>query len=227
MPKLRLLQYHTLYEEFSSLSAAYAVLSFRQQWQSYTLREIVKYNPCCRDLLRELGIEAYIARIICEVPELALDVHGLDNLRKWYEDSDGVAPYDIQCCGIHDRITLLGREFEGLEDVVRHCTHRINRFSRSGGRELQNPEAYPDIAICEVYDNYPKFDIYDCCDDRTYQNYFFRLGATFSADDMVRLAKLPCGMNLRMVHEHIPAELLPVLYYEGTGKCMLLATAKE
>lgn len=226
MSAIRVSQYGLMYDEFSSLSAAYAVLSFHGQWQWYTLSHIVMYNVCCRDQLRELGIDAYIARITSEVPEIAGDADGLEYLRRCYEKSGGVAPYDIQCYGIRDRITILGREFEGLEDVKRHRTHSINCLSSLGGDVLRNAEAWPDMAICEVYENYPRFDIYDSCDDRTYQNYFFRCGGTFSDDDMNRLAKLPHEMNLQMVHEHIHADNLPVLYYKGTGEYMLLATAK-
>lgn len=224
---IRVAQYGLACDEFSSISAAYAVMSFKGQWQSYTLCRIVMYNICCRDQLRESGIDAYIARIIGEVPELAADVEGLEHLRKWYKESGGVAPYDIQCYGIHDRIKVLGREFDGLEDVKRRCTNRINCLSSLGGDVLRNAIAYPDMAICEVYENYPRFDIYDSCDNRTYQNYFFRDGGTFSAEEMSRLAKLPHEMNLRMVHEHLAAGHLPVLYYEGTGQYMLLATSKD
>lgn len=224
---IRVSQYGLIHDEFSSLSAAYAVLSFRDEWQWYTLRKIVMSNICCRDQLRELGIDAYIARIIGEVPELAGDVRALEYLRRWYDESGGVAPYDIQCYGIDDRITVLGREFGGLEDVMRRRTHRINCLSSLGGTLLQNAEAYPDMAICDVYENYPRFDIYDSCDDREYQNLFFRLGGTFTDEDMNRLAKMPCTGNSCRVHEHIPAEFLPVLYYEGTGQYMMLATPKQ
>ena len=30
-----------------------------------------------------------------------------------------------------------------------------------------------------------------------------------------------------MVHENIPADLLPILYYDGDSDCVLLATAKD
>ena len=35
------------------------------------------------------------------------------------------------------------------------------------------------------------------------------------------------GFNYCMVHENIPEENLPILYYKGDGKYMLLATKRE
>ena len=87
-------------------------------------------------------------------------------------------------------------------------------------------KAYPDIHIGELYENYPVFDIYDMGDSRTYQNFFFR-ERPFSHADLEQRATIPSRFNYCMVHEHIAEEFLPVLYYEGTGDYMLLATAKK
>ena len=62
-------------------------------------------------------------------------------------------------------------------------------------------------------------------DDRTYQNDFF-INGDVSAEDVEKRAKLGDGVNYCMVHEDLPEEMLPVLYYNGDGDYMLLAQKK-
>jgi hypothetical protein len=81
------------------------------------------------------------------------------------------------------------------------------------------------IAVVELYEHYPVFDSYDMGDDRTYQNYFF-INGDVSAEDVEKRAKLSDGVNYCMVHEDLPEEMLPVLYYNGDGDYMLLAQKK-
>ena len=63
---------------------------------------------------------------------------------------------------------------------------------------------------------------YDSCDNRTYQNYIFRT-SPIAEEDMKEALKIPLNFNFCMVHEHIPKERLPILYYSGEGEYMLLA----
>ena len=85
--------------------------------------------------------------------------------------------------------------------------------------------SYSDIHIGELYENYPIFDSYDLGDDRTYQNYIFRKNE-ITKQDMETAFTVYYKGNFCMVHEQIPEDLLPILYYSGEGKYMLLASAK-
>lgn len=173
----------------------------------YSLLEIIKYNICYRDYLREHGMELLIRRMVSDVPELAEDQDLLQNLREWY-DKEGkyLSEYDIQCYNIKDTITVLGHEFHGLEDV--------------------KTKIIPGLYVCEFYEPYPTFDACDrAFENRTYQNYLFT-SEPIDEDKLTKILDMGYGSNYRMVREGIPGEMLPLLYYEGEGNYMLLAQNK-
>lgn len=218
---------HHLRGEFSSLDEAFRFLRKREYgWSWYTLTEIVRYNVFYRDYLRDYGMDSLIEKIIDEVPELSNDRKALDYLREW-ADTETVAPYDIQCYNIKGKITVLGHVFDGLKDIVRH-RELVGKESYMGLESFVPEEAdiYSDIHIGEIYENYPVFDIYDLGDDRTYQNYIFRK-SEITEQDMKAAFDIPHMGNFCMVHEEIPSDFLPILYYGGDGEHMLLATNKS
>ena len=212
--------------EFSSLNEAFRYLRKREYgWSWFTLTEIVKYNIFYRDYLREHGIDSLIKKIIEEVSELSEDKKALNHLREW-ATKEKVAIYDIQCYNIKDKITVLGHTFDGLEDVIKHRELIGKEFIRCFDCfSPQNINVYSDIHIGELYENYPIFDSYDLGDDRTYQNYIFRKDKISRQDMETAFAVYHKG-NFCMVHEQIPINLLPLLYYNGDGNYMLLATKK-
>ncbi len=189
----------------------------------YPLTDTVQYNCCFRDYLRKYEVEELIGFLVKEMPELKRNEFALEYLREWASQNE-LADYNIQRYHIKDKITILGHEFNGLEDVQNHCVMQgkeslqsLRCWYREGVTE------YPDIHIGELYDDYPSFDSYDSCDNRTYQNYIFRT-ASITEDNMKEAFKIPHSFNFCMVHEHIPTECLPILYYSGEGEYMLLAT---
>ena len=212
--------------EFESLNEAFHYLRKREYgWSWFTLTEIVKCNVHYRDYLRENGIDSLINEIIDEVPELAEDKKALKHLREWAL-KEKIAKYDIQCYNIKSKITILEHTFDGLEDIIKHRKVIGKEFYR--GFECfisQEVIPYSDIHIGELYENYPIFDSYDLGDDRTYQNYIFRKNEITRQDMETAFAVYHKG-NFCMVHERIPENMLPVLYYRGEGNYMLLATNK-
>ncbi len=212
--------------EFGSLNEAFHYLKKREYgWSWFTLTEIVKYNIFYRDYLREHGIDSLIKKIIEEVSELSEDKKALNHLREWTV-KEAIAAYDIQCYNIKSKITIMGHTFDDLEDIIKHRELLGKEFFR--GFECFTPQeviAYSDIHIGELYENYPIFDSYDLGDDRTYQNYIFRK-SEITEQEMKAAFDLSHRGNFCMVHERIPSHLLPILYYSGDGKYMLLATNK-
>lgn len=195
-------------------------------WSRYTLAEIVRHNIRYRDYLRKFGIEALIKQLTEEAPDIANHPEGLEHLRNWWTKIGCLAPYDIQCYNIHDKITVLGHDFNGLDDVQRHRTQCIRNNSPSFDRAVvKRIKTDPLIYICEIYENYPRFDSYDNCDDRTYRNYLFKK-RPFTSDDMRERGQMFSESKFCMVHERIPEKYLPVLYYPGEGDYMILATSK-
>lgn len=212
--------------EFNSLNEAFCFLSrIDYGWSWYTLTKIVQYNIPYRDYLRNNGIDALVAAIIEEVPQLAADNASLNYLREWAANQK-LAHYDIQCHNIKEKVTILGHTFNGLQDILMHT----QLYAREGYGGLQcyapsNIDKSDTVHIGKIYKNYPVFDSSDYSDDRTYRNYLFR-HVPITESDIKALSQVPCSFNFCMVHENIPVNLLPILYYDGDGDYMLLAKNK-
>ena len=210
--------------EFRSLAKAIKVLGATTYSLSrYALCDIVQYNICYRNYLRRHGVEDLIIRLIEEAPQLKEEKVLLHRLREWAAE-EKLADYDIQCYNIKDKVTILGHTFNGLKDIREH----VELFGSEGydGLHCWSPtevEPYKDVHIGHFYENYPVFDSYDLADDRTYQNYIFR-PTSITETNMKDAFCTFHGFNFCMVHENIPEENLPILYYSGDGQYMLLAT---
>lgn len=196
--------------EFDNLSSAMEFFIARKEDISVRLENIVAYNVFYRDILRAKGTDALLAVMADQTPVLKEFPKELESLRKWCEGFVlEIAQYDIQCINIHDRFTVLGQEFNGLDDVKKHFRNKTSK-----------------IAITLFSKDYPTFDSFDSCDDRSYDNFAFSK-APLSADEYQARRNLPIGINYCMVTEKIPQHCLPILYYVGDFDYMLLATAKE
>ena len=213
--------------EYDSLRDA--VLHFRKNGfnMEYRLPDIIMYNVCYRDYLRNYGMDMLLKRLVKDVPELAKDEKLLQSLQKWYDkEGKNLSGYDIQCYNIMDTITVLGHEFYGLEDVMAHSS----AYGRIGCSDMTlnecNPQKkVPNLYIAELYARYPIFDSYDIGDDRTYQNYVFT-NEPIDDEKLKEIAEIRHNYDYCMVHENIPEHLLPILYYRGDGDYMILAQKK-
>ena len=213
--------------EFASLAEALRFLNCETRLISRnTLCEIVQYNVCYRNCLRRHGVEELVLRLIEEAPQLKEEKTLLRCLREWAA-KEKLADYNVQCYNINDKVVILGHVFDGLKDIRGH----VELYARDGynGLHCWSPagsEPYDDVHIGHLYENYPVFDSYDLADDRTYQNYIFS-SEPVTKRGMKRLFGTFHTSNFCMVHENIPEEMLPVLYYSGEGNYMLLATAAD
>ncbi len=214
--------------EFASLADALKFLN-RKSYTSVNsvLCDIVQYNICYRDYLRSYGIEKLIERLVEEAPQLREKKAMLHCLREWAK-TEKLADYDIQCYNINDKVAILGHTFDGLDDIKEH----VELYGHVVYNNLYSCWSDADVDVCDdvhighFYDNYPIFDSSDLCDNRTYQNYIFRTKA-LSECDMKEAFQMFSRFNFCMVHENIPEDKLPILYYRGEGNYMLLATKKE
>ena len=214
--------------EFSNLSEAYQydAESTHPCFHVY-LDKIVQYNIRYRDYLRTHGIEKLIELLIFEAPKLKEDRKPLDDLREWYERIGKIADYDIQCYNINSTFEVLGHKVEGLKMVNEYTELTAwERYNEVDVWLKRNSKSHPDgLHFGKMYMNYPMFDSCDSCDDREYQNYLIR-NNPIQKSDFENLFNVKSDGNACRVHENMPADILPVLYYVGTGNYMLLATNK-
>lgn len=224
--KICYLGYHNV--EFASLKDAVRYFKKDGYGLEYRVPEMLQYNICYRDYLRENGLENLLKRIISDVPELVKEEKTIQSIIEWYgREGKKLAGYDIQCYNIKETITVLGHEFHGLEDVIAHRT----AYGRIGYSDLSINRCIPKkhksgLDVSEFYASYPIFDSYDIGDDRTYQNYVFT-NKPIDDEKLKEIAEIRHNYNYCMVHENIPEHLLPILYYRGDGDYMILAQKKR
>ena len=215
--------------DYPDLDSAVRALQAGKSSLRYHMDDIVQYNVHYRDYLHEHGNEALMELMLSEAPTLKDSPDDVEYLRCRLKDKlKTVATYDIQCYNINDTFEVLGKKVHGLEQL-QECSEAFVGEYRSKPDVWHPSEARPTIDglhVGQMYMSYPKFDSSDWGDDRTYQNYIIR-DHPISNSEMIRLHALPSGSNAIRVHEHIPESMLPMVYYEGDGNYMLVATKKE
>lgn len=200
------------------------------------LDDVVQYNVQYRDCLRENGIEGVIEMMIKECPRLRKEEKVLQHLREWWKERmhEHLADYDIQCYRRDERIKIAGSWFNGLDDVFSHVEilgrsrepffefQQINRWTLRDYHK-QNVDG---VHVAHLWESYPQFDSSDAGDDRNFENYFFSR-TPISIEMMEHYCKLKSESNDCKVHEHIPKEMLPILYCDGDHPYVLLASEKS
>ena len=148
---------------------------------------------------------------------------------KWTDRMDEhIADYDIQCLPKDSLILIDDYLFNGLDEIDAHSemygnpTHRFRKwYSREG--YIHNPAG---LHIGNIWESYPTFDSFDDSDDRSYNNYVISKEPLTEEKMDEYCNRISASWNACMVHEYIPEELLPVLYWDGSSDNVLLATAK-
>ena len=216
--------------EFGSLQKAVNYVQQMRGGLYVYIVDIVFYNVRFRDCLREKGIVAVIQMLIDEAPIIALDFKGTNHLKQvWHDRMDEhIADYDIQCLPKDGRICVDGCCFDGLDDIeayVEMAGNPRHRFGKWYARQdyKHNPAG---LHVGNIWESYPVFNSSDACDGRSYNNYVFS-NLPLTENMMEEYCKrVDSNFNACMVHEDIPADLLPILYYNGDSDYVLLATAK-
>ncbi len=192
----------------------------------YSLINIVQCNIPYRDHLRSYGIDSLVERLYKEAPQLKDKPMMIQLLREWAED-EPIADYDIQYLHVNDKITILGHTFNGLREI----SLSAELWGCDYGRGVDCTRVTPafcneKVHVADIYKGYPSFDCTDVGDHRAYHNYIFR-DHPISEKDVERVMHTPHGFNFCMMHEHICEDQLPILYYSGSGKYMVLASKKS
>jgi hypothetical protein len=134
---------------------------------------------------------------------------------------------DIQIYNIHDDVTILNHIFHGLEDIQNHVEMSLYKDWSRGQAWERQPKESCEIHVGEMWMPYPCFDWEDSVNEnRTYQNYVLR-SRPITQEDMQRLSELKSHTNEQRVWNDVPEDMLPMIYYRGDGKEMLVAVRKE
>lgn len=138
-----------------------------------------------------------------------------------------IVNYDIQCFHIRGKITILAQTFNGLLDI----SISAELWGCDYGWGVDCTRVTPafcseKVHVADIYKGYPSFDCTDVGGHRAYHNYIFR-DHHISEKDVERVMHTPHGFNFCMMHEHICEDQLPILYYSGFGKYMVLSSKKS
>ena len=216
---------------FGSLKEAVNYVKRLPGGLSVYIEDIVMYNIRFRDCLRKRGINGLIFKMICEAPEIAFEKKAMDDLKHKWTDRMGehIADYDIQCLPKDGAILIEGYSFNGLDEICNQVelvgfpSHDYTDKWSSRENLIPNPAG---LHIGRLLKGYPTFDSYDASDSRCYNNYVFSKQPLTGLKMDQYCEQVSANFNFCMVHEYIPEELLPVLYWDGDDDYVLLATAK-
>ena len=215
---------------FGSLAEAVNYVQKMRGGLSVYISEIVMYNIRFRDCLRENGIDGVIKMLIDEAPAIAKDSKAIEYLKqKWTERmNEHIADYDIQCLPKDGLILINDYLFNGLDEIDAHSemsgnpNHRFGRwYSREG--YLHNPTG---LHVGNIWESYPMFDSSDASDGRSYNNYVISMEPLTEEKMDEYCDRIRASSNACMVHEYIPEDLLPIVYWDGDSDNVLVATAK-
>lgn len=104
-------------------------------------------------------------------------------------------------------------EFDSLADALEFLKNETSIIPRS---------ALCEIVQCNIHIGH-LFESFDFGDNKYYQNYISS-NSPITESDMKNAYGVSHRVNFRMVHESIPEDKLPILYYNGNGQYMLLAS---
>ena len=213
--------------DFDSLQEAYGFLRKTEGcWTSGTLFNIISTNVRYRNHYRDYGFYGLMALLLDEECLIAQDkdtMNFMGQVAKQWRISD----YDIQCYNVNDQITIMGHTFDGLKDIKSHvgisAQHKDNVLECNSDSDCRCPDG---IHVGLVYEAHPIDDGIEAHQNRTCQNFIFKNRRITSHDFESLCGNNPHGSNFCMVHEFIPEDFLPILYYWGVGNYMLLATPR-
>lgn len=200
--------------------------SYLQDYNIYEFDNIMLYNVNMRDAMRDMGVEKVIEQLRTIAPENQCLEARFKRFLANYPDGY-LGDMDIQMYGIGDDVEILGHVFHGLDDIRAHC----GKLLRCRCDENDTPlrfKAHKQDGFCvgELYESYPCFDSSDSMyENRSYQNFVIR-DRVVTDKEMQRISRMPMGWNYRLVTEEMPFDVLPMVYYEGDGGVMLVATRK-
>lgn len=194
------------------------------QYNVIMIGALVRNNILLRDAYRDMGSKKFTKELV----KLAHCNGGIaDNMKIFNQrlaQAGGLSDYDIQVYSKDTPLTFFGVTIQGLQGLQQRVECSLN--GKYGGTPYERTPEMSDIHIGRVWEGYPMFDSYDVSDNRTFDNYLIR-NHPITQEEISAVAALlgPCNGN--RVTEYIPANCLPLVYYEGEGESIYVASAKS
>lgn len=187
----------------------------------YDFENTIIHNVDLRNAMREVGATALVSHLqsIRPVSE-ELKKRMVLFVEKW--NNVPLGDYDIQILPTTATLDFGFGPIAGLE-AIKKSVEASMQTTYFDDVDVLRRENHSSLHAGEVWAAYPRFDSSDECDDRTYQNYIIR-DHEISDDEMKQFARVKCRINHCRVHEVIPQDLLPMIYYDGERGFMLVAT---
>lgn len=127
----------------------------------------------------------------------------------------------VQRLPIDADVEILGHVFHGLEDIRQYVEMSLYKSYDKGAASEWEPKKKCEIHVGEMWMPYPCFDSEDFANEnRSFINFIFR-SRPLTQDDMRQLSELPSSGSQCRVTDHVPQDMLPLLYYCGEGNEML------
>lgn len=212
------------FDECKRMSLKEAIATILEKGYTYLIMNTIQYNVILRDAYRDMGAEAFTKELLAIADNDEKLASRMQDFNEKIAEKGGLADYDIQAYNINEPITFFGVTVQGLEGLKQRieCGCRDERYEHT---YPCNPIA-SDIHVGEIWHSYPMFDIYDMADNRTYNNYVVR-NHKITPKDIAAVIALPYEANYIRITEHISKDCLPLVYYNGDGNSILVATAKQ
>lgn len=186
--------------------------------------DIIQYNIPLRDGYRDMGARLFTKELLQLADNNNQMAYYMQCFNQRILQEGGIADYDIQIYDKSASLTFFGVTIQGLEGLKQRveCTFS----AKYGGTPSVRTPLVSDVHVGQVWESYPSFDSYDFADNRTYDNYLIRDHA-ITAQELSDVARLQGAHNSNRVTEHIVVSCLPLVYYDGSGDTILVATEKK
>lgn len=188
------------------------------------LDSMLRYNIGTRNALRAFGVRKVINRLLKIAPDNKTVVDAIKNYPKNYK-YDRIGNLDIQVYSSTEDVVLFGQTLHGISDIHARVERALSPIEviYGGKPEKIRRQKRDGIHVGVTWEYYPKFDVYDSDDDGSYDNFIIR-DHHIADIELKQLGKYPGSMK---VDEHMPEELLPMIYHDHNSRFMLVATHRE
>lgn len=186
--------------------------------------DMMLHNIVLRDAMRSMGVVEVINRIKEFAPASKKLEEQFEYFQNKYPD-DYIGNLDIQVYSVIEDFQVFDHTLHGLNDILAY--NEISIGAKHTSASYEKPEKRGEVHVGQLWERYPCFDLSDyASENRFYQNYIIRK-KSITESELLQFKELPSFGDCRKINERIALDMLPMVYYVGTGGFMLVATQRE